>query len=161
MDLPCCRKRVNTVYRMEVNMANLKTNNPQQAFYGAMAEIGRAVGRPDMADRTWELAMNAIYDETRDEIGEQPHYVREFLDGEWGQAFALCVVSKFPAGPMPSTLSDCQLRECVNKAVAHWQAWKMEPKDYRDFGVPQPMRYLDALVFSAGYYAEDMEEEVC
>lgn len=138
-------------------MANLVSNNPYNAFYGAMAEIGRAVGRPDMADKTWDMAMSAIYAEAHSEIGDQPHYVREFLDGKLGQAFALCVLSKFPAGLMPSTLSDCQLRECLNAAISHWQNLKIESRDYRDLGLSKPMRYLDAMVFSAGYYAENEE----
>lgn len=131
-------------------MAILETKNTLDAFYGAMSEIGRAVGRPDFAAKTWDMAMEEIHAETKEETGDQPEYVRAFLDGEWGQAFALCVVSRFPQGVMPNTLTDSQLLESVRKAVSQWQSWPMEPKDYRDLDVPEPMRHLDAMVFSAG-----------
>ena len=140
-------------------MDTMTSKNPTEAFFGAMTKIGRAVGKPDLADKTWDMAMKAIYAETREEIDYQPGWVREFLDGEWGQAFAINVISRFPMGVMPNLLTDSQLEDAINQTVREWQSWPMEPKDYRDLGVPEPMRYLDAMVFSAGYYADDEEDE--
>ena len=138
---------------------NEPTRNADDAFYGAMAEIGRAIGRPDWAQTMWRLAMEEIGKETAEETGGEPRFARAFLDGDWGMAFALDVNAHLPQGIMPATLDEGQMRGAVLAAIAKWQSWRLEPKDYRDLGIPEPMRYLDGMVLSAGYYDEEEEDE--
>ena len=94
-----------------------KTANQAGAFYGAMTEIGRAINKRDLADASWKIAFNIIA------AKNDKKYARDFLDGENGQSFALCVLAEFPRGAAPDLITDSQLEGCVQKVAKRWKNW--------------------------------------
>lgn len=142
-------------------MRDTDTRNRKGGFYGAVAEIGRAVGRPDFADKLWDLAIAGIYEEAKDALGAK-WWARAFLDGDDGIPFALTVVSRFPQGIMPQILDDGQLEQAVMDAVARWEDFPVDVAACRYSGTPHGMRFLDAAVLFAGNNCnKEEDEEVC
>lgn len=99
------------------DISSIKSENPESGFYGTMKEIGRAIDRREFADKAWIAAIKAISDK------KNATYARRFLDGKYGQAFALKILALFPKGASPSLITDSQLNGCVAKAIESWKLW--------------------------------------
>ena len=99
------------------DISSVKSENPESGFYGAMKEIGRAIDKRELADKAWDISMRAISDKRSEK------YARRFLDGKYGQAFALKILSSFPKGASPSLITNSQLKESVKEAIESWKRW--------------------------------------
>lgn len=99
------------------DISSVKSEIPESGFYEAMKEIGRAIDRREFADKAWDISIRAISDKRSEK------YARRFLDGKYGQAFALKILAFFPKGASPSLITRSQLKECVEEAIDNWKLW--------------------------------------
>lgn len=106
-----------------------KTRNEGHGFYGTMHLDG-------CADEAWEIAMQAIGDET----GAEPDEVRDFLDSRWGRHFADTV---------HCFLDKHSLRQAIIETIKEWNGWKLSLRTRRELDIPTPMPYLTGMVYAA------------
>ena len=90
------------------------------AFYYGMHKIGFAIHKNELPEISTPLAIEIIRD-LKDLTEEE---AIKFLNGEYGEAFALCVLSKFPKGEDPKLITEAQLRNCVIDTVMSWRFWQ-------------------------------------
>lgn len=106
-----------------------KTRNEAYGFYGTMHLDG-------CADEAWEIAMQAIADDT----GAEPDEVRDFLDSCWGRHFADTV---------HCFLDRHCLKDAIAETISQWNSWELSPRTRRELDIPTPMPYLTGLVYAA------------